>query len=67
MTPKTKMLWDISKEQEKKVLNGEDIDLEELAGLFKMIRSAEYRRGKEEQSAQKGEEKPKDQWDEGRI
>jgi len=47
MTPKTKMLWGISKEQEQKVLSGKDIDLEELEGLFKMIRSAEYRRGKE--------------------
>jgi len=55
MFEKTKMLWEISKEQEQKfkyaileiypsnIIEGIDID-----ELFKMIRSAEYRRGKEE-------------------
>ena len=50
MTPKTQMLWDISKEQEEVFCKSipEIVDGIEVKQLFKMIRSAEYRRGKEE-------------------
>lgn len=50
MTPKTEMLWKISKEQENKFLKlvPEFVEGIEVKELFKMIRSAEYRRGKEE-------------------
>lgn len=50
MTPKTQQLWDISKEQEELFLKSvpEFVEGIEVKRLFKMIRSAEYRRGKEE-------------------
>lgn len=55
MTPKTKQLWKISKEQQEKFITELDKncilmnwDLLDIRELFKMIRSAEYRRGKEE-------------------
>jgi hypothetical protein len=55
VTPKTKMLLDISKEQEQKfkyailkVYPRNIVDGIDVYELFKMIRSAEYRRGKEE-------------------
>lgn len=63
MTPKTENLWKIGKELEEKFIKGlgrinilctglgTDTDVREL---FKMIRSAEYRRGKEEALNGKG-------------
>jgi len=50
MTEKFTKMWDISKEQEERFIKSipeivEGIDVKEL---FKLIRSAEYKRGKEE-------------------
>lgn len=41
-------MWEVSKEQEEKFRNGIDYDDDELEELFKLIRGAEYRRGKED-------------------
>lgn len=46
MNAKDQMLYNIAKEQEDRILSGEDIDLQELADIIKLIRRAEYKRGK---------------------
>jgi hypothetical protein len=48
MSQKTKQLWDISKEREREFLTTMVEPMEETMELFKMIRNAEFRRGKEE-------------------